>query len=166
MQSEGTPSLRPATRADVEAIVRLNQDAVKMTSPMSEARCLELLSLSVLTIVAEVDGCVVGFVLTIGEGKPYDNGNYRWFSEKLRDFIYIDRVVIDATQRGAGLGQALYEYVCSWACRNGLTNVAAEIHIDPPNPASLKFHQRYGFVEIGTRTLEDGKRVGMQAKKL
>ena len=33
--------------------------------------------------------------------------------------------------------------------------VPAEINVDPPNPASDRFHQAFGFVEVGSAFLAD-----------
>ena len=35
---------------------------------------------------------------------------------------------------------------CSTSASSGL---AAEVNIEPPNPRSIRFHERFGFVEVG-----------------
>ena len=44
--------------------------------------------------------------------------------------------------------------------------MTAEMDIDPPNEHSVYFHKKSGFVEIGQRTLDSGKRVSMQSVAL
>lgn len=158
--------LRAATVEDSDAIVRLNQEAVTFTSAMDSDRFRELLAISDYASVIEIEGEVAAFLLGIGEGRPYDNGNYRWFSERLTDFLYIDRVVVDGACRGVGLGQRLYAHLFDWVMNRQLSHLAAEFDIEPPNLASLAFHDRHGFVELGTRVLDNGKRVSMRVKSL
>jgi uncharacterized protein len=38
----------------------------------------------------------------------YDSVNYRWFTERYDDFMYLDRVAFDAEAQGRGLGTLLY----------------------------------------------------------
>lgn len=45
--------------------------------------------------------------------------------------------------------------------------VTCEVNIRPPNPESLAFHDRQGFVEVGTQETEDGRKtVSLRAKSL
>jgi predicted GNAT superfamily acetyltransferase len=45
--------------------------------------------------------------------------------------------------------------------------VTAEIDIEPPNPVSLKFHERFGFKEVGKQAVAGGKKiVSLQAAKI
>lgn len=159
-------SIRAATIEDSDAIVRLNQEAVAVTSAMDVDHYRELLAISDYASVVDFEGEVGAFLLGIGEGRPYDNGNYRWFSERMTDYLYIDRVVVDEARRGLGLGQRLYAYLFEWALNRQLSHLAAEVDIEPPNIASLAFNDRHGFVEIGTRALDHGKLVSMRAKSL
>lgn len=61
--------------------------------------------------------------------------------------------------QGKGLGNVLYESVFSHAKLIGVPYVAAEIDINPPNPGSLKFHEKFGFREVGKQTVAQGKKV-------
>ncbi|MEM9817118.1 MAG: GNAT family N-acetyltransferase, partial [Cyanobacteria bacterium P01_D01_bin.6] len=75
----------------------LNQAVVKVTSPMDTVRFVELYHLSNLRWVADINGEVVAFILGMAEGQAYPNDNYQWFSARLKNFLYIDRVVVSAT---------------------------------------------------------------------
>jgi predicted GNAT superfamily acetyltransferase len=75
-------------------------------------------------------------------------------------------VVVDATYRGAGVGRALYAAVFDRARRDGVAHVACEYDIEPPNPASARFHAAHGFREVGTQVLGAGKRVSLQMARL
>ena len=157
------PLIRSATHADIPAIVTLNAAFVDMTSPMDADRCRHLMSLAAWSLMAENDGEVVGFVFAMRDGARYDNGNFAWFSERLQDFVYIDRVVVGDRGRGQGLGQRLYDAICDAARPAGCRTMAAEMNVAPPNIASLNFHKARGFRELGTRILEKGVTVSMQA---
>ncbi len=154
--------LRKAGIDDAEAIVRLNERSVAVTSPMSHEQCRELLAMSDFSLIVEYAGEVAGFLLAMTEGKNYNNGNYQWFGQRLRNFIYIDRIVIDENIRGAGLGKSLYAKLFNCARDSQLKLIAAEIDIQPANPSSLAFHDRHGFVELATRVLDNGKVVSMR----
>lgn len=159
-------SLRSGTPDDADAIVRLNSDSVVVTSPMDAQNFKRLYELSSLLTIAERDQEVVGFLLGFSSGADVDGANYKWFEHRFRNFFYIDRIVIDASCRGAGLGQQFYADMTDWAKSQNLLWLAAEMNLDPPNIASLKFHRRQGFKEIGTQKLPAGKLVSMQVKRL
>jgi predicted GNAT superfamily acetyltransferase len=159
-------SLRDATHEDIPTIVTLNEEVVAVTSPMDAGRFKELWELSSHCIVAEKDGAVIGFVLAMQKGAAYENGNYNWFSDRLSNFVYIDRIVVSKAGQGHGLGGKLYHHVAEAAKKDGCLVMSAEIDLVPPNEQSLKFHEKDGFVKLGARGLESGKLVSMQIKGL
>lgn len=156
--------LRSATLGDTATIVALNAAVVAVTSPMDDARFHALLAVSSFCTVVERDGAVIGFILAMQNGAAYDNGNFQWFADRLNRFVYIDRIVIGEAARGLGLGRTLYDHLANAARQQGSLTMAAEMDLVPANPGSIAFHARYGFVELGTRTLDSGKIVSMQVK--
>jgi predicted GNAT superfamily acetyltransferase len=98
----------------------------------------------------------LGLVITITPGNDYDSENYRWFEQRGGEFLYVDRIVVAEGMRGRGLGQILYERVFAEAELAGLTEVTCEVNLDPPNPGSLAFHDRLGFVQIGEQVTKGG----------
>ena len=159
-------ALRAGTLADGNAIVRLNSESVIATSSMDEQEFERLYELSSLLLVAERDGVVVGFLMGFNDGVELDGLNYQWFVSRLKGFFYVDRIVIDESCRGRGVGQQIYARISEWARDQHLLWLAAEMNLDPPNLASLRFHKRQGFLEIGTLKLPSGKLVSMQIKRL
>lgn len=155
-------TLRKATPQDTPTIVRLNDAVVEMTSPMDPDRFRELFDLSSYCVVAEQDGEVIGFVLAMQMGDVYANANFEWFSQRLNNFVYIDRIVIDERARGHGLGKRFYDHISDVASANGCLVMCAEMDLVPPNESSLKFHQNFGFVKLGERKYDSGKIVSMQ----
>lgn len=158
-------TIREVTPHDASTLVYLNDQSVAVTSPMDESRFHELLAISCLCGVAELDGQIAGFVLVMRHGANYNNGNFQWFSERLDEFVYVDRVVVAELGRGQGVGRALYAHVSAWAEHQAISAVAAEMDLLPPNAGSLNFHRKLGFHILGSRKLDSGKTVSMQVKR-
>lgn len=158
--------IRHATADDADAISALNEVFVSVTSPMDSERYLELLTLSSFCLVAENGEGLLGFVIAMKNGAPYDNGNYQWFEARVPDMVYVDRIVLASTARGQGIGAKLYSYLAELALGSDCQTMTAEMDIDPPNKHSVYFHKKAGFTEIGQRMLDSGKRVSMQSVAL
>ncbi len=154
-------TLRPATTDDADAIVAINQASVQVTSPLDSGRFNALLGECARVIVAETERGVVGFLMAFAEGADYANDNFRWFSERLRRFVYVDRVVVASAFRGVGVGRAFYADLDSWARQSAHLSIVAEVDLQPPNHGSLRFHEKAGFTKIGTRLLPTQKTVSM-----
>ena len=155
--------IRPALAADFPRILELNADEVRQTSPLDEARLAELDALSALHWVVLREGSIEGFLLAMGENAGYRNDNFDWFAQRYQRFLYVDRIVINRRSAGGGLGRALYAALFAHARAARIDSVVCEINLDPPNPASIAFHARHGFVEVGQQQLAAaGKRVSMQ----
>ncbi|MCB9742371.1 MAG: GNAT family N-acetyltransferase [Alphaproteobacteria bacterium] len=135
----------------------MNAAAVPATSeldlPALEALYAQSMRLSVVTDAADRP---LGFMLTLGPGQPYASQNYLWFSQRYADFAYVDRVVVDAPWRNQGLGAALYADLDAHAPPGA--PILCEVNLEPPNPASLRFHARLGFREVGQQDTEGGKK--------
>ena len=151
--------IRKAENKDLKKILELNEESVHFLSPLTMEKLEHLVSQSELLEVVDVDGEVEAFVLTVIEGKDYDSVNYLWFASHYKRFLYIDRVVVSVKMHGKGLGGMLYKSVFDYAKQKGIPFVTAEIDINPPNPGSLSFHEKYGFKEVGKQTVADGKKV-------
>jgi predicted GNAT superfamily acetyltransferase len=160
------PLLRDAEPDDASAILELNLESEHLLSPLDPDRLRWLQSMSELHRVVEVDGRVVAFLLALREGQPYDSPNYRWFDASRRQFLYVDRVVVSREHRGRRLASRLYDDLFAHARDRDVHEIAAEFDVDPPNAASRAFHSSYGFVEVGDRRLDDGRRVSMQVATL
>ena len=97
---------------------------------------------------------IVGFIICMREGSAYGSENYKFFTERLKKFLYVDRVAIDERHRRAGLGQAIYEDIFAQASEDNLP-IALEVNIEPINQPSLNFHEKMGFDKVGSRDFED-----------
>lgn len=157
--------IRDATPRDFAAILALNAESVHFLSPLDEARLRHLHTQAAYHRVLEIDGGVAAFLLVLREGADYDSPNYRWFAEHYAQFLYVDRVVVDARHQGRGLAAQLYDDLIEFAEASGVVRLTCEFDLDPPNPASAKFHERRGFCEVGKQWLGGGKKqVSLQAR--
>lgn len=106
-------------------------------------------------------------LITFDQDADYDSVNFKWFRERLGRFVYIDRIVVSESHRGAGLARILYENLFTLARAAGHDTVTCEVNAVPSNPGSDAFHARMGFEEMGLAELVDrGKTVRYFAKKL
>ena len=160
-------NIRPATPPDYATILQLNEQAIPHVNLISETELCELANASCYFKVAQHDSETVGFLLALAEGASYDSLNYRWFANKFRQFVYVDRIIVDPSHRGGGLARRLYDDLFRRARTAGHDTVACEVNVDPPNPGSDAFHERMGFVEMGRAALPaSGKTVRYLAKHL
>ena len=159
--------LRDATHSDFPAILALNAELVRFTSPLDAARLRALHAQAAYHRVVEIDGAAIAFLLALREGADYDSPNYRWFAQRYGEFLYIDRVVVGSSWQGRGFGALLYEDLLVFAQACAVAQVTCEFDLQPPNPASAGFHARFGFREVGTQWLAGGKKqVSLQARTL
>ena len=154
--------LRQFQENDKAGILRLNEESVRFLSPMNGARFAELRAQCALLLVAEDAGAVCGFLMAFTAGAGYDSPNYRWFSNNVDSFLYIDRIVVSSETRGLGIGNRLYREARTWAASNSLNRLTAEIDLEPPNHGSLSFHKKLGFIELATQRVADTKLVSLQ----
>jgi len=159
--------LRNASADDFGSIVVLNQREVQQTSPMDLARLRELAQMSSYHKVAVVDGRIAAFLLAMREDAPYLNDNYAWFAARFAQFIYVDRIVVSSEFAGLKVGSRLYEDLFDYARSQGINAITCEYNVQPPNPASQRFHDKFGFKELGQQWVAQGtKLVSLQVAEV
>lgn len=160
-------NIRDVTPADFPQIVALNSEFVHFTSEMDEKRLTELDAHSCYHRVIESNGDVLAFLLVMGPGCGYDSVNYRWFDSRYDNFYYIDRIVASGSRHRKGLGKLLYDDLFRRAITLGVKALCCEYNTLPANPVSASFHQKYGFNQVGSQTIVEGKKiVSMQLAQL
>ena len=156
------PTLRPYRDRDLDALVAVNDAAYPAVPITPAAELAELIGMSSVAVVVD-DGAAAGFVLGMPPGLAYQSENYLFFSARAREhgttFVYVDRIVLAAHLRGRALGPLLYDAVFDEARRVGADEVLCEVNLEPPNPGSLAFHARLGFVEVGRQLTKGGANV-------
>ncbi|MEO1330484.1 MAG: GNAT family N-acetyltransferase [Pseudomonadota bacterium] len=160
-EADRTAQIRDASATDLSALHALNIAGEPGVGAISEGDLEALIAVSAATLVAaEEGGAPLGFLLLLGPGAEYRSPNYRWFCDRhrgpdgSRPFVYVDRIAVAAAARGRRIGEALY--AAAFARFAGAGLIGCEVNTAPPNPGSLRFHQRLGFVEVGTRVFVPG----------
>jgi len=143
------------SEAQLQSIYNLNQaNTPEVGSLESMQHLKQLIELSAYNLLVLKEGEVVGFIICMREGSAYGSENYKFFSQRLKKFLYVDRVAIDEQHRRAGLGQAIYEDIFSQASNDSLP-IALEVNTQPVNQPSLTFHEKMGFDQIGAKDFDD-----------
>lgn len=159
--------IRPATLEDFGEILRINEESVHFLSPLTMEKLKHLNEECEIHLVAVEDEKVLAFCLAFREGANYDSINYLWFKNHYKNFLYIDRVVVDVNEREKGLGNRIYEEIFKRGKEYKIQVITAEIDISPPNPVSLEFHKKFGFHEVGKQDVAGGRKiVSLQAAEI
>jgi predicted GNAT superfamily acetyltransferase len=159
------PLIRPIEPGDLDHILAINEANTPEVGSVDAERMRFIVGESPIALAVEVGDTIAGFCLVLGSDSAYDSVNYRWFTERYDDFMYLDRVAFAASHRGRGLGTLLYAQVDrAMAELDNVAALALEVNVDPPNEGSLRFHERLGFVEVGQQDTPYGIRVSMQMR--
>jgi predicted GNAT superfamily acetyltransferase len=148
-------ALRPCAPGDLDWMLALNAANVVETSPLDHDALTRLIAQCVYAKVDEGRA----FLLALDQAGDYESVNYQWFRARHPRFLYLDRIVVAASARGAGLARALYEDMFAFARAGAYPLACCEVNVAPPNPASDAFHARFGFTEQGRADLASGKTV-------
>ena len=157
--------MRPLTDDDLPAALALNNANVPAVNELDpdSLRAIVEVSTVALAAVDPTGSALVGFCLVLPPGTDYGSGNYAWFGERYDDFVYLDRVAVDADRRALGVGRALYAEVERLVAAQWFL---LEVNLRPRNDVSLAFHERLGFTEVGQRETDYGFLCSMLAKRL
>ena len=156
--------IRILTEADASDLWTINEECLPGVGQITQSAMADLVSLASLPMGAYQDDTLMGFVLCLPPGTRYASLNYAWFNERYDDFLYVDRIGVGQSHRDRSVGGHLYQRVIEEAVKLRCP-IAAEINIEPPNPGSMRFHQRHGFEQVGTLSHGD-KSVAMVMRPL
>jgi predicted GNAT superfamily acetyltransferase len=149
--------IQRATAAQQSALLALNNLHAKDTSFLTSERWAMLVNRAFYAAYVKE---ARGFVIAFDQAAAYDSPNFLWFRDRFERFVYVDRIIVDASQRSGGIARALYESLFELARGAGQPRVCCEVNRVPPNPGSDAFHARLGFEELDTVTVgDDGKTV-------
>lgn len=149
--------VRDAVAADRAAVLALNNNATPHVNALSADEFAWITSRADYFRVAEDERGLAAFVIALRPGLEYWSLNYRWFSDRGGEFLYLDRIVVDERARGAGVGRAMYDDITRFASGRWPV-ITLEVNLLPPNPGSLAFHEKLGFKRVGVREEEGGSK--------
>lgn len=155
--------IRAMTASDIEAVRIINQENVPAVGEETLEDLAKVYEQCAIALVAEVTGTIAGFCMVLLPDADYGSPNFKFFCDRLEDFIYLDRVAVTSNFQGKGIGAALYSEVEKLS---DATWFALEVNTKPRNEGSLRFHAREGFVQMEELETRPGKMVSLMVKKL
>ena len=139
-------SMRDIAAHDLERLLALNNAYAAEVNALTLEDFTQ--AVRIAAAARTVDG-LPAFVIAFDERTPSRGPNHAWFLAREPAFLYVDRVVVAATAQRLGLGRRLYQDLLTIADGRPL---CCEVNIEPPNQASLTFHERLGFTPCGEAT--------------
>lgn len=117
---------------------------------------------------------VIGFVICFLDSektksymKEMDHKNFREISNRVSNFLYIDRIAVDSNYRNKKLGSQLYSNIINFSKNNSIESLTAEINLLPSiNIPSFEFHKKFDFKEIDTVQYSEDYKVSLQKKEI
>lgn len=157
--------LRDAADADLGEVLALNEANVPAVGAVSLDKMRWFRSHAQYFRIALGGDRLAGFLIGLRPGTGYESSNYRWFCDNYDDFAYVDRIAVSEHARRSGLASRLYDDFA--AAMSDVAIMTCEVNILPPNPASMRFHERMGFRQVGTIEYEPGaKAVALMERRL
>ncbi len=140
--------IRNLASANIEAIWAINEQGLPGTGRVSEQEVSDLLQFSSLSVGMFDGNELLGFVICLPPGTRYGSLNYQWFNDHYNAFVYVDRIAVSTLHRNQGVGTKLYDAVVAYSKEKNIP-IAAEVNLNPPNPGSIRFHERFNFEQVG-----------------
>ena len=158
--------IRDVREHELDLVLALNNAAGPGILPMDAGKLRFFWENADYFRVAEKDGHLAGFLVAVSQDAPHDSPNFLWFRERYPEFLYVDRIVIASTRRGAGVGRVFYGDVQSFA-EVRVPRLCAEVFLEGSNHPALLFHGSFGFREVGQHVMAGhGLRASMLVKEL
>ena len=142
--------IRDVSEADLVEVLAINERSVPAMNSLPLERLEWFVREAEYFRVAVLDSAVSGFLICLAPEAPYPSPNLRWLNVRYADFLYIDRVAVAPACQRRGVATALYRDASANAPRRFKT-LACEVNLRPPNPGSVRFHQRMGFKPVGSK---------------
>ena len=155
--------IRAMNASDLEIVWAINQENVPAVGEETLEDLAKVHEQCTIALVAEVSGTIAGFCMVLLPDADYGSPNFKFFCDRLEDFIYLDRVAVTSDFQGKGIGSALYSEVEKLSDAKWF---ALEVNTKPRNEGSLRFHAREGFEQMEELETRPGKMVSLMVKKL
>lgn len=160
------PLIRDVRPADLPTVLTMNEAAVPHVNSIDLTQMRKFADEAAYFRVALADDELAAFLVGLRPDADYHSPNFLWFRQRYDDFAYIDRVAVSEAARRRGLAAALYrDFEATFA--DCCPCLACEVNLRPANDASMQFHRRMGFEQVGAQTIDGGaKEVAMLIKRL
>ena len=117
---------------------------------------------------------VIGFVVCFQDSSKtksfmysLKHKNFNEFRNRVKNFMYIDRIAVDNKFRNKRIASTIYEDLIKYCLEIDIENLTAEINLLPSkNETSFMFHKKYQFKEIDTKKYNDDYEVSLQKRIL
>jgi predicted GNAT superfamily acetyltransferase len=158
--------IRSAKTTDLEAVLALNESEVPQVGRINLQDTQNFLDKALyFRVVCDEAGQIVAFLIGLDPDTEYNSPNFQWFCSHRKKFAYVDRIAVAKSVRRNGIAETLYEDFED-VTREWAECMCCEVNIRPENPASMAFHERLGFAQVGSLESNDGaKKVAMLVKE-
>lgn len=157
---------RGGSENDIAVALGLNQQCLPAVNSLTLLQLQKMVASAACFIVVELNQQFTGFVLTFLPTADYYSEHLIWFNQRFVDFLYLDRIAIADFAKRQGCGKALYADIEAYCQQRQIGNIALEVNLQPRNEASLVFHQKMGFTQVGQQTTSSGKTVALMMKAI
>jgi len=166
-RSQGIVVIDELKPEDWSAVLQINASVQPAVAPLDWRELNRLLALKGCHRVARKAGAVVGYMLSFPSESFYDGEEFLFLHKLARaPFVYVDQLVISAERQRRGIGRMFYSSLMNSASHVEAQSICCEVNLFPPNPASLNFHYRLGFVQIASLRVSDGRTVALLERRL
>ena len=136
-------------------ILALNQENTPEVGSLGSIKELQnLVTQSSNNYYISLNDTVIAFMICFRERSSYHSDNYKFFSKKENKFLYVDRIAIKDTHRRKGIAKNLYSIIEMQANAESIP-LCCEVNTIPLNEISIKFHQDFGFSQVGKNDFID-----------
>lgn len=143
----------------------LNQSSLPHVSAVSMGDWEHLYRQSCYFRAIEDERKLAGFLIGFDPTADYGSPNFTWFKEHYDRFVYIDRIIVAPAFRGKGVAFRLYRDLEVFAVARKIPMMTCEYNLRPENEDSRRFHEKYGFHEVGQQETDQGRKtVSLQVK--
>ena len=158
--------IRDVVAADLDEVHKLNQSEVPAVGSVPMEQMQWFAEHANYFRVARAGDLLGAFLVGLRPGTSYPSPNYGWFCDNYDDFAYVDRIAVSSKARRQGLASRMYDDFRA-SVPSSVPFMTCEVNIRPPNETSMRFHERYGFQQVGTQTSDGGsKEVAFLARPL
>lgn len=149
--------VRSMQPSDYRWALALNNAESPHVNTYNEYNFPRFVELAAWVSVAVQDHKPVGFAILFLPGSTYSSENYRWVAKRYTRFIYLDRILVEPSHRGKGIGKVLYDAAIDFGRRRAPI-VTCAVNEEPPNPEATGFCQKIGFRTLSRNKPEGSKK--------